>query len=1240
MAENIYSPLLLLNVKDGEAGQNSYVHIRYSNSPDGNPILGSGQVGKYIGIYYDSIEEDSNDYTKYKWSQLVGDNGENGKDGAPGATISSATVLYQLSDDGSNTPTGEWKPLSQITITKGKYLWTQTAISYSDGTNTTSYSVSYIATDGKNATTYYTWIRYADTPTSGMSSSPDGKEYIGIAYNKTTDIPSSNYNDYSWALIKGKDGIPGTNGADGTTYYTWIKYADDINGAGMSESPDGKYYIGIAYNKETSVESEIASDYTWSLFRGSDGVDGAPGRGISSTVINYAKNTSGTTPPTSNWKDSISDVGELGEGEFLWIRTIINYTSGNSTTSYSVSKNGIDGKVSNIILDIRYSNDLENKTFTDDNGTAIGMWMGLYLSETEVTTPIFDNYQWSKIEQEDSVRAYSLEYSKENIYRFIDSYSSGSYTYSYTPASINVSLIQELTNGVKSRVNGDIVAEIYYLDSDNNIQSQSLTSGINTNSITIDLTSQTILQYNIQYIKITASLSNIQVALDTLYVSWGTSEQMARFALNATNITAAIESTKLVFDTNGLTVQNGGIAIKNNAGDKVMYANEDGDLYFTGELHSTLGSLGGWTITQDSLEANNGIVGMHSGNRLFYKNINSDPIRFWSGKVSDTDYNLAITQDGKLYANAADITGSIKATSGYITNNFLVGTEDRGIIISGSVNNGESYISSSQYSSGAFGYGWKLSENGYAEFSNINARGKITSSVFEYDRISSVGGSLYIAPTIYVESESEEIAAEEGINTYSVVWPLPYTSLTNINGRDWSVGDIVKIDGEIIILNSINSVEKKLKLSNIDGEIIETNGNPVKIKVKFTTDQYSSSDLIGNTFNPGSVLILYGTSEKRHGLYLTAAGANSPFIDVYDDSEDNTIKPAVRIGNLSGIVDSNFPTSSLEGYGLYSSNAYLRGQLMLPGAGITNQESILYNNSPIRIWAGINNNTDDITNANFIVTANGYLYAKQGIFEGTVKAHNSEFSGTIRAAGIVIDENGGGLSPEPNKDHFFVGYTDSPTTFNDYVLDISAKGLSIWEGGLRAYSDWASGENDNNYVMPIYGYSSSNTNPQPYFTLADDGEIINKDGNDVYNCNARIVASRAHFLTINEDSTNYITNSIIVDNGVWFCNNSFTSLADIERSAYYNNLKNGLYLDSSILTISNTDSINLNTSKTVFVNGSQDDFTGNHEEAMRIRGKLQLVNDEADNSLLFGSNISIVEAKKDGVSIGMNFIVS
>jgi hypothetical protein len=53
---------------------------------------------------------------------------------------------------------------------------------------------------------------------------------------------------------------------------------------------------------------------------------------------------------------------------------------------------------------------------------------------------------------------------------------------------------------------------------------------------------------------------------------------------------------------------------------------------------------------------------------------------------------------------------------------------------------------------------------------------------------------------------------------------------------------------------------------------------------------------------------------------------------------------------------------------------------MLPGAGITNQSEFVYGTgdaaSPIRIWAGINEVGSSITNANFIVTANGYLYAK------------------------------------------------------------------------------------------------------------------------------------------------------------------------------------------------------------------------------------------------------------------------
>ncbi|WP_238019327.1 siphovirus ReqiPepy6 Gp37-like family protein [Oceanobacillus jordanicus] len=117
---------------------------------------------------------------------------------------------------------------------------------------------------GEDGRTLYTWLKFADSPTSGMSDSPTGKEYIGLAYNKSSPNESANYEDYTWAKTKGDKGIPGDPGADGTPRYTWTKYADDKDGNGMSDSPGGKRYLGLAYNKTTASESNNASDYSWS----------------------------------------------------------------------------------------------------------------------------------------------------------------------------------------------------------------------------------------------------------------------------------------------------------------------------------------------------------------------------------------------------------------------------------------------------------------------------------------------------------------------------------------------------------------------------------------------------------------------------------------------------------------------------------------------------------------------------------------------------------------------------------------------------------------------------------------------------------------------------------------------------------------------------------------------------------------------------------------------------------------
>lgn len=64
---------------------------------------------------------------------------------------------------------------------------------------------------------------------------------------------------------------------DGDSLYTWMKYADDAYGNGMSDSPEGKAYVGFAYNKPTPVESDNPADYKWQKVEGDPGDKGDKG---------------------------------------------------------------------------------------------------------------------------------------------------------------------------------------------------------------------------------------------------------------------------------------------------------------------------------------------------------------------------------------------------------------------------------------------------------------------------------------------------------------------------------------------------------------------------------------------------------------------------------------------------------------------------------------------------------------------------------------------------------------------------------------------------------------------------------------------------------------------------------------------------------------------------------------------------------------------------------------------------
>jgi phage minor structural protein len=66
----------------------------------------------------------------------------------------------------------------------------------------------------------YVWVMYADdSEGNGITNIPESKPYIGFAYNKKTQTPSSNPADYEWSKNEGEKGPQGPNIVDTNTSF-------------------------------------------------------------------------------------------------------------------------------------------------------------------------------------------------------------------------------------------------------------------------------------------------------------------------------------------------------------------------------------------------------------------------------------------------------------------------------------------------------------------------------------------------------------------------------------------------------------------------------------------------------------------------------------------------------------------------------------------------------------------------------------------------------------------------------------------------------------------------------------------------------------------------------------------------------------------------------------------------------------------------------------------------------------
>lgn len=332
--------------KDGANGVTYYTWIRYADDANGSGISNNPTGKKYIGLAYNkATATESNTPSDYTWSLiqgakgdkgdkgdpgqqglqgLQGEKGEQGIPGTPGANgADGKTSYFHIKYAPVQNPTA-----AQMTETPSDYIGTYVDYTQADSTDPSKYtwarfkglqgadgSQGIPGKNGADGKTSYLHIKYSNdggktlTPaTGGLAIGETPGDYIG-QYTDFTQADSTDVTKYTWSKIKGDQGVPGVKGADGTQYYTWIKYSDNADGTGMYDTPNAlTKYIGIAVNKTTQTESNNKADYTWSQFKGDDGAS------YSNNMLVGTKDWSGWTTDNVFSKDGTHEGLDVMHG--------------------------------------------------------------------------------------------------------------------------------------------------------------------------------------------------------------------------------------------------------------------------------------------------------------------------------------------------------------------------------------------------------------------------------------------------------------------------------------------------------------------------------------------------------------------------------------------------------------------------------------------------------------------------------------------------------------------------------------------------------------------------------------------------------------------------------------------------------------------------------------------------------------------------------------------------------------
>ena len=295
--------------------------------------------------------------------------------------IEDVFLIYKGSSSNTTAPsivwsgsTNDWK--TDITQVTGDYIWAitvfkRTGITITSSNYTDYYSDPVCLTGEPGTSITITSIKYSTATTQAQPAdntftlnSPPTVPEGGWLWSRT--LFSSGQSVYSKAK-QGEDGVSPTvsktgdtvtitdaegntvtvtDGANGQSYYTYIRYSVNSNGSGMVETPTANTkYIGVYSGTSSTVPAY--TEFDWSKYVGENGDTGPQGVSVTAVRELYYL-TTGNAPDTPTTQTTIYDDDRVG----AWTPVVPEYiVNGNYYISLETTLSNSSKVWSDVVLD-------------------------------------------------------------------------------------------------------------------------------------------------------------------------------------------------------------------------------------------------------------------------------------------------------------------------------------------------------------------------------------------------------------------------------------------------------------------------------------------------------------------------------------------------------------------------------------------------------------------------------------------------------------------------------------------------------------------------------------------------------------------------------------------------------------------------------------------------------------------------------------------------------------------------